>query len=64
VRRSIVWGQPRKTQKPADDYSSFIEHDQIVQAIVNRDGELAAQAMKQHLHSVYGRILPSLKEVG
>lgn len=64
VRRSIVWGQPRKTQKPADDYSSFIEHDQIVQAIVNRDGEVAAQAMKQHLQSVYGRILPSLKEVG
>lgn len=60
VRRSVVWGQPRKTLKPADDYSSFFEHDLIVQAILRHDADLAAQAMLDHLKSVYGRILPSM----
>jgi len=62
VRRSMVWGQPRKTPKPAADYSSFREHDMIVHAIENNDGEFAAQCMKQHLRSVYGRVLPSLEQ--
>lgn len=60
VRRSMVWGQPRTTPKPAKNYSSFLEHDLIVQAIEKNDGEGAAQLMREHLHSVYGRILPSL----
>lgn len=63
VRRSMVWTQPRKTLKPVDDYSSFFEHDRIVQAIVDRDGDLAAQSMKRHLQSVYSRILPRLEEL-
>lgn len=60
VRRSVVWGQPRKTLRPAADYSSFFEHNLIVQAIQNHDADLAAQAMLDHLRSVYGRILPSM----
>jgi DNA-binding FadR family transcriptional regulator len=60
VRRSVVWGQPRKTIKPADGYSSFREHDVIVQAILNHDADLAAQSMIDHLRSVYSRILPSM----
>ncbi|MBT8412253.1 MAG: FCD domain-containing protein, partial [Octadecabacter sp.] len=60
VRRSVVWGQPRKTQKPADGYSSFAEHDDVVQAILNNEAERAAQAMSFHLKSVYGRILPTM----
>lgn len=59
VRRSIVWGQPRKTLGPAEDYSSFGEHDVIVSAISKGDGELAAQAMLSHLRSVYSRVLPA-----
>ncbi|MGP6086687.1 FadR/GntR family transcriptional regulator [Antarctobacter jejuensis] len=58
VRRSIVWGQPRETRKPPDDYSSFKEHDLIVSAITAGDGDLAAHAMYVHLRSVYSRVLP------
>ena len=58
VRRSIVWGQPRATRKPASDYSSFSEHDAIVSAIVAGDGDRAARAMVGHLESVYSRVLP------
>ena len=58
VRRSIVWGQPRATRKPADDYCSFIEHDAIVEAIAARDSDLAARMMNAHLRSVYSRVLP------
>ena len=58
VRRSIVWGQPRATRKPANDYSSFSEHDAIVAAIVAGDGDLAGRAMISHLKSVYSRLLP------
>lgn len=58
VRRSIVWGQPRVTLKPPTSYSSFHEHDVIVSAIANGDGDLAAEAMHGHLQSVYSRTLP------
>ncbi|WP_170494798.1 MULTISPECIES: FadR/GntR family transcriptional regulator [Ruegeria] len=59
VRRSIVWGQPRENLKPAEDYSSFSEHDVIVSAIAKGDCELAASAMVDHLKSVYSRVLPT-----
>ncbi|WP_299649493.1 FadR/GntR family transcriptional regulator [uncultured Tateyamaria sp.] len=62
VRRSMVWAQPRTTAKPVKNYSSFLEHDLIVKAIDDTNGDLAAHYMKQHLRSVYGRILPSLDE--
>lgn len=58
VRRSIIWGQPRQTRKPAEDYSSFHQHDIIVAAIEAGDTDLAAEAMHRHLISVYSRILP------
>ena len=61
VRRSIVWGQVRTTQKPADDYSSFRQHDDIFAALVDRNGDLAAAQMLRHLKSVYARILPDLE---
>lgn len=56
VRRSIVWGQPRNTARPAEYYSSFREHDEIVAAILDKDGDLAASKMKVHLESVYSRV--------
>lgn len=58
VRRSIVWGQPRKTRKPPGNYSSFLEHDAITAAISAGDGDLAARMMIEHLESVYSRVLP------
>jgi len=62
VRRSMVWGQPRKTLKPVRNHTSFSEHDQIVQAITDNDHDVAADCMRKHLHSVYGRILASMDE--
>lgn len=62
VRRAMVWGQPRKTLKPEENYSSFLEHNQIVEAIEANNRDVAAQCMRQHLHSVYERILPSMDE--
>jgi DNA-binding FadR family transcriptional regulator len=59
VRRSILWGQPRMTRKPPDNYCSFHEHDVIVSAIGAGNAELAANAMHTHLRSVYSRILPT-----
>lgn len=56
VRRSIVWRQPRKTVRPPEDYSSFQQHDDIVAAIVDKDGDRAARQMTIHLESVYSRI--------
>lgn len=58
VRRSIVWGQPRETRGPTADYSSFREHDEIVAAITQREGQRAVKAMQDHLLSVYSRVVP------
>ncbi len=58
VRRSIVWGQPRATRGPTRDYASFFEHDAIVAAITEGEGDLAARAMTTHLKSVYSRVSP------
>lgn len=60
VRRSMVWGQARSSRKPAKDYCSFTQHDRIVSAVAARDGDGAAEAMTEHLHSVYQRVLPDL----
>lgn len=58
VRRSIVWGQPRATRKPDENYSSFVEHDAILSCIAAGDGDGAARMMVKHLASVYSRSLP------
>jgi GntR family uxuAB operon transcriptional repressor len=63
VRRSIVWGQPRATHKPGENYSSFIEHDAIVSAIVSGDADLAARMMVVHIESVYSRVLAGRRPV-
>ena len=60
VRRSTVWGQLRTSRLPPRDHSSFAEHDAIHDAIIARDGERAAQRMRDHLSSVRDRVLPAL----
>ena len=55
VRRSAVWGQSRPTRLPPQDHRSFAEHDQIYEAIVDRDAERAAESMRIHLRSVRDR---------
>jgi DNA-binding FadR family transcriptional regulator len=50
IRRYIVWGNLiKRPGGPAEDYHSFLEHEQIVEAIASRDGEAAKQAMLSHL---------------
>lgn len=61
VRRSIVWGQERTTERPPADHESFDQHDAIVAAIATHDPAAAAAAMRDHLRSVRERVLPTLK---
>jgi DNA-binding GntR family transcriptional regulator len=50
VRRYVVWGNLiKRPVGPDSDYHSFLEHEQIVEAIANRDGDAARQAMLDHL---------------
>ncbi|WP_425091810.1 FadR/GntR family transcriptional regulator [Tropicimonas sp. S265A] len=58
VRRSFFWGQTRTTTGPAKDYSSFLQHRQVVEAIEARDATAAGDAMRDHLKSVYSRLFP------
>lgn len=60
VRRSMVWGQTRTSEAPPADYCSFVQHDEIVTAMMDRDGDQAARSMAGHLRSVYKRVLPGL----
>ncbi|GAB1583612.1 MULTISPECIES: FadR/GntR family transcriptional regulator [Phyllobacteriaceae] len=53
VKREVTWGRLRDTPvRPPVDHHSFAEHDQIVDAIANRDTAGAAAAMRAHLQNV------------
>lgn len=53
VRRAVTWGRLRDTPlRPPPDHHSFAEHARIVEAIADRDGTGAADAMRRHLRSV------------
>lgn len=60
VRRSIVWGQIRRTKRPPPDHFSFDQHDAVLAAIGAHDGEKAALCMRYHLCSVAERVLPAM----
>ena len=50
IRRYVVWGAlAKRPVGPQTDYHSFDEHERVVDAIADRDGEAAAQAMLDHL---------------
>jgi DNA-binding FadR family transcriptional regulator len=58
VRRGVVWARPRhKPERPPETHHSFAEHERIVEAILDRDMEEAAEAMRRHLKSVGARLL-------
>ena len=61
VRRSIVWGQRRTTQRPPPDHPSFEQHDAIAEAIEARNPAAAAEFMRHHLSSVRDRVLSTLE---
>lgn len=57
VRRSLVWQTLRVDQAPPTSYTTFIEHDAINEAIVRREPQMAADAMRAHLESVRTRLI-------
>mgnify|MGYP005993467665 FL=1 len=59
ARRAITWGNvERRNARPPEDHSSFDEHDAILRAIADRDGDRAWGAMRDHLKSVSARLFP------
>lgn len=59
IRRAVVWGRLRvEPTQPPSDHHSFSEHEQIVDAIEQRDLSGAANAMRIHLRSVGRRLVP------
>jgi len=63
VRRAVTWGRLRQEPlRPSPDHHSFAEHDEIVQAIADRDPARAAAAMRAHLRSVGRNLLSGVDE--
>jgi DNA-binding FadR family transcriptional regulator len=62
VRRSTVWGQLRSTKLPPRNHASFAEHDAIYEAVVARDGDLAANLMREHLRTVRKRTYAAMEQ--
>lgn len=60
VRRAVVWKwlDTRPTRPPAD-YSSFAEHDVIIDAIEMRDRVGAMEAMRRHLRTTNEKLMGS-----
>jgi DNA-binding FadR family transcriptional regulator len=57
VRRDISMGAvTRDTSRPPADHPSFAQHDEIAEAIENREPEQANKAMRRHLQSVASRL--------
>jgi len=58
VRRTVTWGRLRANrERPKPDHHSFGEHDEIVEAIEERDRERAREAMRRHLETVERNLL-------
>lgn len=60
VRRAVVW-KWLDTQPfgPPANYSSFVEHDAIIEAIEQRDRTGAMEAMRNHLRTTTNKLLGS-----
>lgn len=57
VRRAVAWQKVvRRTDRPTADHSSYKEHDDIVNAIQQRNPSAAHDAMRRHLNSVSNRL--------
>lgn len=58
VRRATVWGRLRIARpNPDPSHHSFAEHDALIDAIANRDMDLAASRMRRHLETVRRKLL-------
>lgn len=53
VRRTVVWGRTRHDGgRPPANHHSFEEHDRLLEALIDREPNRAAQAMREHLGTV------------
>lgn len=60
VRRAVVWKWlDTRPVGPPPDYSSFSEHDTIIDAIEKRDRAGALEAMRRHLRTTQSRLFGS-----
>jgi DNA-binding FadR family transcriptional regulator len=57
VRRTLAWQTVRTNQTPPANYTTFVEHEAIIEAIMRREPQLAADAMRTHLESVRTRLI-------
>lgn len=55
VRRAPNWQTVRPEPRPTASYTTFAQHQTIADAIIGRDGEAAATAMRTHLLTVRAR---------
>ena len=58
VRRAVIWAWlDTRPAGPPPDYSSFAEHEAILDAIARRDRPGAAEAMRAHLRTTSGKLI-------
>lgn len=58
VRRAVVWKWlDTHPSGPSADYSSFAEHDAIVNAIEQHDRASAMEAMRRHLRTTVDKLM-------
>ena len=58
MRRAVVWGMLRSSQDhPPRDHHSFAEHDDILQAIADRDPVASEALMRRHIGTVTRKML-------
>jgi DNA-binding FadR family transcriptional regulator len=57
VRRSPVWQTVRADQAPSPGFSTFSEHDAVINAIARHEPQTAAETMRAHLISVRTRLI-------
>jgi DNA-binding FadR family transcriptional regulator len=58
IRRTVVWGRLRiNPERPPADHHSFVDHEEIVAAIEDRDVGAATRAMRRHLDTVSRKLM-------
>jgi DNA-binding FadR family transcriptional regulator len=58
IRRAVVWGRLREhSEAPPEDHHSFIQHEEIINCVANRDSELASKLMHMHLEEVRDNLM-------
>lgn len=63
IRRAVTWGRLRSYELGTGRiHHSFAEHDALVDAIEQRDTELAAGLMRDHLRAVRRDLMQSMRD--